>query len=188
VFDPGSIRVEQIRDDARYGGLRVRIAGLLGKARCSIQLDIGYGDAVTPGPDEIEYPTLLPDQPAPRLHAYPRASVVAEKLEAIVSLGMGNSRMKDFFDLRALAREDAIDATDLIAAAAATFKRRGTRIPDELPVGLTDEFARDATKVAQWKGFLQKNRLEAPSLDEVIAEVRRFAEPVLKAASRQAAP
>lgn len=185
VFDPDSIRIEEIRDDARYGGLRVRIAGLLGKARCSVQLDIGYGDAVTPGPEEIEYPTLLPDQPAPRLHAYPRASVVAEKLEAIVSLGMGNSRMKDFFDLCALAREGAIDAEDLVAAAAATFKRRGTRIPDELPVGLTDEFARDATKVTQWKGFLQKNRLEAPSLDEVVAEVRRFAQPVLKAASIQ---
>lgn len=115
VFDPDTIRIGEIRDDARYGGLRARIAGLLGKARCSIQLDIGYGDAVTPGPEEIEYPTLLPDQPAPRLHAYPRASVVAEKLEAVVSLGMGNSRMKDFFDLRALAREGAINAEDLVA-------------------------------------------------------------------------
>lgn len=186
VFDPAWMGIEEIRDDARYGGLRVRIAGLLGKARCAVQLDIGYGDAVTPGPEEIEYPTLLPDQPAPRLHAYPRASVVAEKLEAIVSLGMGNSRMKDFFDLRALARERAADPSELAAAAAATFKRRGTRIPDELPVGLSDDFARDAAKVAQWRGFLQKNRLQAPSLEEVVAEVRRFAQPMLKAAARHA--
>lgn len=108
---------------------------------------------------------------------------MAEKLEAIVSLGMGNSRMKDYFDVRALAREGAIDTKDLVAAVAATFKRRGTRIPDGLPVGLTEEFARDRTKIAQWNGFLQKNRLQAPSLEEVVAEVRRFAKPVLKGAA-----
>jgi hypothetical protein len=188
TFDPGSIAIEEIRDDARYGGLRVRIAGLLGKARCAIQLDIGYGDAVTPGPEEIEYPTLLPDQPAPRLHAYPRASVVAEKLEAIVSLGMANSRMKDYFDLRALAREGAIETKELVSAIAATFARRKTRIPEGLPLGLSDEFAQDAAKKAQWKGFLGKNRLQAPLLEEVVDEVRRFAEPALKAAFKQVPP
>lgn len=88
TFDPDSIAIEEIREDARYGGLRVSIKGLLGKARCALQLDIGYGDAVTPGPQEIEFPPLLADQPAPRLHAYPRATVVSEKLEAIVSIGM----------------------------------------------------------------------------------------------------
>jgi predicted nucleotidyltransferase component of viral defense system len=185
AFDPGSIAIEEIREDARYGGLRVRIAGSLGKARCAVQLDIGYGDAVTPGPEEVEYPTLLPDQAAPRLQAYPRAAVVAEKLEAIVSLGMANSRMKDYFDLRALAREGAIDSKELASAVAATFARRKTRLPEDLPLGLSDEFARDDTKKAQWKGFLGKNRLEAPSLEEVVADVRRFAHPALQAAFKQ---
>lgn len=188
TFDLASISIEEIREDARYGGLRVRIGGLLGKARCAVQLDIGYGDAVTPGPEEVEYPTLLPDQPAPKLHAYPRATVVSEKLEAIVSLGIANSRMKDYFDLRALAREGAIDMGELTSAIAATFARRKTPLPQGLPFGLSDEFVRDGGKKAQWKAFLGKNRLDAPSLEEVVAEVRRFVEPPLKAAFKQAAP
>lgn len=179
AFAPASITIEEIREDARYGGLRVRLLGRLGNARCTVQLDVGYGDAVTPGPEEAVYPTLLDDLPPPRLRVYPRAAVVAEKLEAIVSLGMANSRMKDFFDLRALAHEGVLDARLLGDAIAATFQRRGTDIPLEVPLGLSDEFARDAAKRAQWKAFLGKNRLDAPTLGEVIEEVRRFvAEPM----------
>jgi len=173
-FDPASITIEEIRDDDRYGGLRVRLLGKLGNARCNMQLDVGYGDAVTPGPEEAIYPALLDDQPAPRLRVYPRASVAAEKLEAIVSLGMANSRMKDYFDLRALAQEGVLNAALFGDAIAATFQRRGTALPKDMPLGLSDEFARDAAKRAQWKAFLGKNRIEAPTLDEVIAEVRRF--------------
>jgi hypothetical protein len=173
-FDPASITIAEIRDDDRYGGLRVRLIGKLGNARCNLQLDVGYGDAVTPGPEEAIYPTLLDDQPAPHLRVYPRASVAAEKLEAIVSLGMANSRMKDYFDLRALAHEGVLDAELLGDAIAATFRRRGTALPTDVPLGLSDEFARDVAKRAQWKAFLGKNRLDAPALDEVIAEVRRF--------------
>jgi hypothetical protein len=188
VFDPGSIAIEEIREDARYGGLRVRLRGRLGNARCTVQLDVGYGDAVTPGPEEAVYPTLLEDQPPPRLRVYPRAAVVAEKLEAIVSLGMANSRMKDFFDLRALAHEGALDARQLGDAIAATFQRRGTVIPVETPLGLSDEFARDAAKRAQWKAFLGKNRLDAPTLEEVIEEVRRFVVEALALARQRRTP
>lgn len=184
-FDSASVTIEEIREDARYGGLRGRLLGRLGNARCTVQLDVGYGDAVTPGPEEAIYPTLLDDQPPPRLRVYPRASVVAEKLEAIVSLGMANSRMKDYFDLRALAREDVLDARLLADAIAATFQRRGTALPVDAPLGLSDEFARDAAKRAQWKAFLGKNRLDAPALDEVIAEVRRFVTEPLKLARQR---
>ena len=187
-FDSASVTIEEIREDARYGGLRVRLLGRLGNARCTVQLDVGYGDAVTPGPEEAIYPTLLDDQP-PRLRVYPRASVVAEKLEAIVSLGMANSRMKDYFDLRALAREGVLDARLLADAIAATFQRRGTALPVDAPLGLSDEFARDAAKRAQWKAFLGKNRLDAPALDGVIAEVRRFVtEPLKLARQRKGMP
>lgn len=186
AYDPDSITVDEIREEARYGGLRVRLLGLLGNARCVVQLDVGYGDAVMPGPEEAVYPTLLDDQPPPRLRVYPRAAVVAEKLEAIVSLGMANSRMKDYFDLRALAREGALDARQLADAIAATFQHRGTDVPVEVPLGLSDEFARDAAKRAQWKAFLSKNRLDAPTLDEVVEEVLRFvAEPLALARKRQ---
>lgn len=185
VFEPASIRIEEIREQAGYGGLRVRFTGFLGKSRCSVQLDVGYGDAVTPGPDEIVYPTLLDDQPAPRLRAYPRATVVAEKLEAMVSLGMANTRMKDYFDVHALAREGALDAQSLADAIAATFVRRGTTLPSGVPLGLSKEFARDAAKLNQWQAFLRKNRLDAPALEAVVAEVRDFlAEPLRLARER----
>jgi hypothetical protein len=173
-FDPGTVRVEEIREAARYAGLRVRLTGTLGRARCTLQLDVGYGDAVTPGVEEVEYPTLLDDVPAPRIHVYLRASVFAEKLEAIASLGLANSRMKDYFDLRALVQEGALDNAVLGDAIAATFARRGTPLPEELPVGLTGEFAQDAARRAQWQAFLGKNGLAGPSLDRVVTEVGEF--------------
>ena len=189
VFDLDSITIKEIREDARYGGLRVRLLGKLGKARSTLQLDVGYGDAVTPGPEEVLYPTLLDDLPAPRLHVYPRASVVAEKLEAIVSLGMANSRMKDYFDLRALAHEGVLEAGLLGDAIAATFQRRGTEVPVEVPLGLSDEFAQNTAKLAQWQAFLVKNQLHAPTLPEVIDVLRLFLnEPLKLARQRQEAP
>lgn len=142
VFDPDSVVINEIRENVRYGGLRVRLVGRLGQARCTVQVDVGFGDAVTPEPQEAEYPTLLADFPAPRLHVYPRETVVAEKLEAIVSLGMAKSRMKDYFDLRALVvREDALDSGQLSKALAATFARRRTALPADTPLGLSEEFA-----------------------------------------------
>jgi hypothetical protein len=168
VFDPATVTAVEIREDANYGGLRVRLQGLLGNARCPVQLDVGYGDAVTPEPDDVDLPTLLNDLPAPHMRVYPRETVIAEKLEAIVSLGMVNSRMKDYFDLHALFREQATDAGDLTRAVAATFQRRGTPLPSDLPLGLTREFALDAQKQAQWRAFLNKNRLESPPLEDVI--------------------
>lgn len=184
-FDTDSVVVEEIRDATRYGGLRVRLSGRLGNARYSVQLDVGYGDAVTPGPDEVVYPVLLDDLPPPNLRVYPRATVAAEKLEAIVHLGMANSRMKDYFDLRALAQEGALDAPLLAEAIVATFERRGTPLPDGVPLGLSDEFATDAAKQAQWRAFLGKNRLAQSSLEEVVAEVRDFVEPALHIARQK---
>ena len=188
-YDADSISIDEIREDVRYGGLRARLGAILGNARSLVQLDVGYGDAVTPGPEEAVYPTLLNDQPPPRLRVYPRASVVAEKLEAIVSLGMINTRMKDYFDLRALAREGATNVEQLADAVVATFRCRKTPLPSDIPLGLSDEFAHDAAKRAQWKAFLGKNRLDAPSLEEAITEILRFvAEPLRLARQRHASP
>jgi predicted nucleotidyltransferase component of viral defense system len=171
VFRADTVAVSPIREENAYGGRRVILQAELGAARLAIQVDIGIGDAVTPAPEWLEYPSLL-DLPGPRLRAYPRETVVAEKLHAMVLFGTGNSRMKDYFDVYALLREGVMDPTVLARAIAATFERRRTSVPIGVPVGLSESFAGDAAKQAQWRAFLGKNRLSAPSLDEVVSELR----------------
>ena len=183
-FNPDSVNTTEIRKEANYDGLRVKFIGTLGRARCPMQLDIGYGDAVTPGPEEADYPILLDDFPAPRLRVYPRETVVAEKLEAIIKLGMVNSRMKDYFDLWVLLRSAAFDTALLGKAIASTCMRRNTDLPATTPLGLSDEFAQSATKRTQWSAFLRKNTLKAPALDNVVKELRdALAEPLAQARS-----
>lgn len=180
VFDPDSVRVEEIREEADYGGLRVRLTGKLGNARCPIQIDVGYGDVVIPGPELTEYPVLLDELPAPELMVYPRSAMVAEKLEAIVNLGMANSRMKDYFDLHVLASQEEWERDRLADAIAATFARRKTPLPEGVPLGLSDEFVRE--KRPLWKAFINKNRLVAPELETVINDIRGFTlDPLRKA-------
>lgn len=180
AFDLAGLRVSEIRETARYDGLRVNLRARLGSAECLIQWDIGFGDAVTPGPEDAELPTLLDDLPVPSLRIYPRETVFAEKLEAIVVLGMTNSRMKDYFDLLSLAQEGRLDPTVLRNAVSATFARRGTPMPGSLPVGLTEAFASDSAKQKQWRAFLERGRLEAPGLAEVVAELAGVVAPLLE--------
>lgn len=179
VFLPKSVKIQHIRHDANYGGIRVEVLGMLGNARCPVQVDIGFGDAVTPEPIEVFFPTILDDSPAPLLKAYPKETVIAEKLETIVSLGMINSRMKDYFDLYVLLREPASDGSVILEAIARTFARRGTMIPNGLPIGLSDEFAENPLKVLQWRAFLTKNGIEAPPLAEVVALIRERSKTML---------
>jgi hypothetical protein len=149
---------------------------MLGSARCPVQIDIGYGDVVTPAPELVRFPTILDGSPIPIIKAYPRETVIAEKLEAVVSLGMSNSRMKDFYDLNVLIHDLPGDQALVAMAIRRTFERRGTPLPSYLPVGLSDEFATDQSKEIQWKkkAFLAKNRLEAPTLPDVVQTLRRL--------------
>ena len=179
-FDPDTVKAADIRKEANYAGVRVTLLGMLDKARCPVQADVGFGDVVVPGPDEVDYPTILDDMPVPHLRVYPRYTVVAEKLEALTSLGMLNSRMKDYFDLWVLAKYSKFDPQILSRAVAATFKRRQTSIPDDVPIGLSDEFANDLQKDKQWHAFLRKNAIDSKPLSEVIADLREFLMPVLK--------
>jgi hypothetical protein len=172
VFDPTSVAGSPIRKDAGYGGVRIDLRATLDGARLSLQIDIGFGDAVTPAALSISYPTLLPDVPAPTLRAYPKATVVAEKLHAVTMLGMTNTRMKDFFDLALLLRDDTIDDAELQQAVEATFARRQTAMSRTTPIGLSDAFADDATKQTQWRAFLNKNKLEPMDLRDVIGAIR----------------
>lgn len=168
VFDPESVRAQAIREDNTYGGTRITLVARIGSARCALQIDVGFGDAVTPEPRTMAYPTLLNDFQAPTLRVYPVYTVIAEKYQAMVMLGQANSRMKDFFDLAVIARRTELDGATLAAAIAATFARRQTELPKERPLALTKQFSEDAAKQRQWQAFLYKNRIEAPSLDQTV--------------------
>lgn len=183
-FDAKSIRVKEIRKEANYAGIRVTLLGWVDGARCPVQVDIGYGDAVTPGPEAVEYPVILDEFPAPKLRGYPRYTVVAEKLEALIYLGIANSRMKDYFDLWVLAKHSYFEGDVLHKAIGATLSRRGTEIPKDVPFGLTETFANDAQKQMQWQGFLKRNQLEAVTLDQVAAKLREFLMPPLRALAK----
>jgi Nucleotidyl transferase AbiEii toxin, Type IV TA system len=185
VYLRDTVQVEPIRAEDDYGGQRVTLQAQMGAARLSVQVDIGIGDIVTPAPEWLEYPSLL-DLPRPWLRAYPRETVIAEKLHAMEYLGLRNSRMKDYFDVYALLREGKTDSARLAGAIAATFARRQTALPEGMPQGLRDEFAGDAARRAQWRQFLAKNRLEVPDLGLVISDIRDLlAEPMRLARQQQ---
>lgn len=185
-FDADAARAEAIREDMVYGGVRVQTKAMIGGMRIPIRIDVGFGDAVTPGPEDVEYPTLL-DSPPPRLRTYPRETVVAEKFEAIVSLGLANSRMKDFYDLWVMSERFPFELGVLAAAIRATFERRGTVLPAEVPAGLSDAFAADPLKAAQWTAFLRRDRLgEQRQLAEVVARIREFIMPAAVAGDTRA--
>ncbi len=185
-FAADTVTVEAIREDQEYAGQRVHLEGRLGSAKVRLQVDVGVGDAVIPGPQDVRFPTLL-DLPAPELKAYPKEAVVAEKLQAMVALGMANSRMKDFFDLSVLAREFEFNGALLCAAIAATFQRRKTALPAE-PVALTATFTHDVAKQTQWTAFLRRGRLDG-SLDlaGLVAALRDFLLPPLDALRQERA-
>jgi len=180
VFDPQSVAVEDIREDAVYAGARVLISAELAGARMRVQVDIGFGDAVTPGPVPATYPVLLADLPAPQLRTYPVYTVVAEKLHAITLLGMANTRMKDYLDLQVIFEREALDDAMLVRAIAVTFFRRDTLVPPGLPVGLRDEFAADVTRQRLWQAFLNKNGLNGAPLGDVVQRLGQRLHPLLQ--------
>lgn len=179
VFDPGSFAGETIREDADYAGVRIEFTGRVDSARVHMQIDIGFGDVMTPGPERLTYPTIL-DFPAPTLSGYSRETVVAEKLQALVQLRMLNTRMKDYFDLWLLARQPELNKEVLATAIKRTFANRGMEI-DKAPIGLSRAFGDDPAKQKQWSAFLKRARLtEAPtSLSEVVEELHKFFRTIL---------
>lgn len=177
-FQKESVQAEQMREGEDYEGLRIKLLARLGTARIPIQIDIGFGDAITPSPDEILYPTLL-EFPAPQLRVYPRETVIAEKFQAMVSLGMSNSRMKDFFDIWTLSQHFNFSGAVLSSAIQATFERRKTPIPATPPLALTSEFSTDRQKQTQWTAFIRKGKLNAEekTLQEMISLLKIFLMP-----------
>ncbi|MDP9161498.1 MAG: nucleotidyl transferase AbiEii/AbiGii toxin family protein [Acidobacteriota bacterium] len=172
IFDPKSLRVARIKEEQEYEGLSIHFIARLERAKIHLQVDVGFGDIIVPAPEEIEYPRML-DFPSARLMAYPKETVVAEKLEALVKLGMVNTRMKDFYDLWKLARHFDFDGDAFCNAIKATFERRRTEVPTDTPLALTEEFSRDAQKAKQWQAFVRKSNLDddGVALDTVVANL-----------------
>ncbi len=179
-FDDATVIAERITEDADYEGIRVKFVGHLGKARIPIQIDLGFGDEITPAPVEAEMPTLL-DFPAPKLLTYPRESVVSEKFEAIVSLNLANSRMKDLYDITSLARGFPFDGSVLSEAIRRTFETRQTQLPGGKVLAFTSEFFHDEGKKRQWAAFCNKNRsyIAQIALEAVCREIEEFLMPIL---------
>jgi hypothetical protein len=168
AFDPQSVRADTIREDNRYGGLRVRLNGRIANVRCALQIDVGFGDAVTPEPQTVVFPVLLDELAAPTLKVYPVYTVIAEKYHAMTVLGLANTRMKDFFDIATIAGRTDIDGATLARAIGATFASRSTALPTQPPVALTRKFGEDDAKQRQWQAFLRKGRIEAATLAETV--------------------
>ncbi|OGI38683.1 MAG: hypothetical protein A2140_10590 [Candidatus Muproteobacteria bacterium RBG_16_62_13] len=174
-FDARDLTLEPIREEQEYAGLRSGFTAKLGNAQIRLQVDIGVGDAVWPAPQEQAYPAML-EFPAPHVLTYSREAVVAEKFEAMVVLGARNSRIKDFFDIHYLATHFTFDGAELAEAIRRTFDRRKTPLPQEVPVGLTDEYWQQAGRDAQLRAFARRARMDAASqkVSGIAPTLRKF--------------
>lgn len=171
-FDLKNLRIDAIREALEYGGSRLRTTATLAGARIPITVDIGFGDAIEPGAQDVNLPVLL-DMPSPHLRAYPPETVIAEKVHAMVALGRANSRMKDYYDAWMLTSTFELDPERMRRAIEATFARRNTEISASVPDGLSDAFAADSGKQRQWTAFARTLSGQVPELDRVVRELQR---------------
>lgn len=176
-----TVTAEMIRAGNEAGGIRVKVKGHLGGGKVDVQVDVGFGDATVPAPVEIEFPTLL-GMPSPRLRAYPPETVIAEKFEAMVSLGLANSRMKDFFDIWHLSKTSSFEGTVLVNAIQATFAARGTKLPQGEIIALGPDFAQEPSKVTQWNAFVRQAMISGrvPEFPSLIQDLRNFLIPLVE--------
>jgi len=179
IFDTAALSATEIREEQVYGGVRLKTQAYLDKAKIPITIDIGFGDAVTDPGFTIEYPSLL-DLPSASIRAYSPATVIAEKFQAVVALGLINGRMKDFYDLWAIPQSQSVSEKELAAALLSTFERRETKIPIERPPGLSIEFSSDLQKSSQWLAYAESIDLSNVSLENVIDEIWSYLKPICR--------
>ena len=184
TFDAESVPVARIAEDAEYEGARIRLRGNLGNARVSIQVDIGFGDVIVPGPNRFEYPGIL-DFPRAKLKGYSKESTIAEKFHTMVKLGVLNSRMKDFYDIWLLSNTYNFSGDTLTEAVGKTFSNRNTSVPSN-PTAFETSFGQESTRNSQWRGFISRTRLDdVPSVfSEITTSIRKFLGPVSSAIAR----
>lgn len=181
IFNPETLRVDPVRDTAKYQGARVRLKGELAKAIIPVQVDVGFGDQIYPQPDRRTFPGLLPDLPRANVLMYPPETVVAEKFEAIVRFGVANGRVKDYYDIWVTMYTFEFDLSRLTEAIIGTFRRRETAIPTQLPEGLAKSFAQSVEERGLWAGFLRRNppNLDPPTFEALLDELQRFFGPII---------
>jgi len=181
VFLPETLKAEKISEAQEYEGVQIKLTGSLNEARIPLQIDIGFGDVITPAPENIEYPTLL-DVPQPLLRAYTRYTLIAEKFEAMVDLGVANSRMKDFYDIWLLSKLFSFEGNILQKALKSTFERRKTIYPTSIPFAFTPDFYSNSQKLVQWEAFVKRAKLKisVDSLASVVADISAFLTPVIQ--------
>ena len=181
AFDLNSLTISTLRDSQNYSGQRAKMRAFLGTARISLQVDFGFGDTVTPGPEQVRIPTILENLPAPFLLAYPQVSTAAEKFESMVHLGIRNSRMKDFHDVWAFSETFAFDGTELRLAIVRCFERRGSFWDSEIPEALTQSFFTNAERLENWKGYrhlVSLSNTPPPSFEAIGRRILSFLGPV----------
>lgn len=184
-FDTDSVSSSEIREDQAYKGIRITLNATLDGAKINLQIDIGFGDAVTPKAQRREIATILP-LPKPELRIYPKETVVAEKFEAMVKLGLANSRMKDFWDLQYLIEEFEFEGEILQQALRRTFENRSTNFPKEIPMALTEKFVSDRDAAKNWQAFIKRNSIKrASDFSETIKNLANFFEPLIAAQNRK---
>lgn len=181
TFDAGSIKTGEIKKEQQYNGTRLTLRAHIAQARVMLQFDIGFGDSIFPGADFNEYPVILDSEP-PKIKVYSRYTVIAEKFEAMVFLGIKNSRLKDFYDIWLLSQQFDFDLVTLNTAIIKTFERRKTMIPPARPLALTDEFISDPIKLSQWNAFLRKTSPKnAPAdLNVIVSRIAEFLMPLIE--------
>ncbi len=181
IFDPASLKVEAVREASKYQGVQLSLRGELAKAIIPVQVDIGFGDHVYPPPKRQSFPSLLPNLPAAEILMYPPETVVAEKFEAMIRFGEANGRIKDFHDMWVTTRTFPFDLPSLLEAVSGTLRRRETAFPTEMPIGLTEAFAKVAEERGLWSGFLRRNppTLQPPPFADLQGELRQFFGPVI---------
>ena len=182
VFDTANLTAAPIRDDQVYGGMRLKTVARLGTTRIPITVDIGFGDALAEPGYRIDYQSLL-DFPAANIRAYSPETVIAEKFQAVVALGIANSRMKDYYDLWSLPKSVPIDRERMRAALRKTFVRRNTELPVARPSGLSVEFSQDPEKAAQWAAYSEATELDAMSFRSVVDEIWEWIAPICREAA-----
>lgn len=182
-FITANITSKKIKEDSDIDGVRVHIPYKMDTIKGYFSIDIGFGDIITNGPYEIEFPVLL-DFPSPKILVYSLESAIAEKFEAIVNLNFVTSRMKDFYDIIFIAKINSFHKTILLNAISRTFENRGTNLKDNVVI-FSDNFKNDNQKQKQWQSFLQLNKLnETINFFEAVSQIQSFIQPIFDSKTR----